>query len=765
MLNIVQFGKGNTLKFLGKCQWHELDNQPYEGVEDVRFTLYHKNRDGVEAHTLLLDFDGIGRYEANDLVNAVGEVFGDYFRITLFTGDGFHVYIPLEKFFRAEDLPHYRDSYNEKACIVGHMLSSKVVTDLLVFQAQKFGRVPGSVNSKNKEYVELQYTMEDSPLCPGLPAILDYKEVERAKIIPNQREHDNLNRNPGKFCNFIGYCRNKSETLSYELWSKSMMILGAAGQKDVAREISEGHPDYTEEKFESEYTALKKYAGLTCATVDKLCRATTPVSPCLSCPHNGTGSNPSYVSGELPTASAPAGFHPVKKSVVDGEAVYVVNEHKYVYDDIVNQMINSMRPIIRDGLVYTWSGVYWDCVGGLRMSIDQRSDAFGIYFRDVPSPSMTQMTAVNELLKDLPAASTFMPKYSGVNIEEHRYINFSNGVYDIENDVLHKHDRSLYRFDVPVTLFDETAKCPVWKDFLSYCLPKKDEQALLQVFFGLALSTIPPEIYQQALWINGNPGTGKSTILSVLKSVVGAANTVSLGPITAPATHNGVAFDFSNKKLLCLDDYTSQGKAKDMQWAALLRPFISGTALPYKKLYHDVIEMSPLCLTVITSNDDPPIFSSNDGLNRRIRTLNVYRVPEKPDMTLRDRLHNELPGIVNWAINGLRAYNKNGIPNKSTAEILDRELLHGDVGDVYQEFFNLYYEATYCEDDYDNIPDMHEFFIRAMNVNREMYTIRSFGRRIRKVVEATLHKSRPWLFRRQGGGKYRVVGIKRKGPI
>ncbi len=77
--------------------------------------------------------------------------------------------------------------------------------------------------------------------------------------------------------------------------------------------------------------------------------------------------------------------------------------------------------------------------------------------------------------------------------------------------------------------FDPSARCPRWLDFLRTTLGSDGAVGLLQEY--AAWTWIGPArlSLQKVLWLTGLPGSGKSTILRVLRELFGHGSTAGLG--------------------------------------------------------------------------------------------------------------------------------------------------------------------------------------------------------------------------------------------
>ncbi len=197
---------------------------------------------------------------------------------------------------------------------------------------------------------------------------------------------------------------------------------------------------------------------------------------------------------------------------------------------------------------------------------------------------------------------------------------------------------------------DLTAPPPkLWLGFLSQILAG-DQPAidLLQEWFGYCLT--PDTSQQKMLYIVGPRRSGKGTILRVLTRMVGVANVAS--PSLA-----GLAGEFGTQCLLgktvaTITDARWTGQDIQQVVERLLR--ISGEDnIDVNRKY-----LPSLCLKLPTrftfcSNELPKFMDSSNALTGRFLAMQLTRsFYGREDKALSNKLYCELPGILNWAIEG-----------------------------------------------------------------------------------------------------------------
>ncbi len=110
--------------------------------------------------------------------------------------------------------------------------------------------------------------------------------------------------------------------------------------------------------------------------------------------------------------------------------------------------------------------------------------------------------------------------------ERKQYIPLGNGLFNVETMTLEPHQPELYfthqlQFD-----YEPYAQCPTFQRFLATSLvhPKTgqtDEQMILFVQEALAYSMTARTDLKASFWLYGKPDSGKSTLLSLIRSLMG----------------------------------------------------------------------------------------------------------------------------------------------------------------------------------------------------------------------------------------------------
>ena len=207
-------------------------------------------------------------------------------------------------------------------------------------------------------------------------------------------------------------------------------------------------------------------------------------------------------------------------------------------------------------------------------------------------------------------------------------------------------EKEFARNRIPV-MYDPMAGCPQWGTFLANLLDLEDIQTL-QEFFGYIL--LPTTKAQKALFICGRGGEGKSVVVAILSKMLG--NSCQSGKLKNIQERFGLS-NLESKLVFVDDDIT--GKA--FESTDVFKEIITAN----KPVSIERKGIDPYQATVYArvfccgNNFATALYDNSDGFFRR-QLLLLTRpgaAVKQPDRDLTDKLEIELPGIFNWALQGL----------------------------------------------------------------------------------------------------------------
>lgn len=231
-------------------------------------------------------------------------------------------------------------------------------------------------------------------------------------------------------------------------------------------------------------------------------------------------------------------------------------------------------------------------------------------------------------------------------------ISCRNGLLHVPTRTLLPHDPRLFTTWALPFDYDPNAPAPAqWLTFLQQ-LWEDDQQSIdtLQEWFGYCLTADTSQ--QKALMIVGPPRSGKGTILRVLRHLVGPENVVA-PTLSSFATNFGLAA-LIGKLVATISDARLSGRADQQVIVERLLSITGEDALTIDRKYRDAWTGQLPTRIVLVSNELPKLSDASGALANRFIVLRLTKSwLGKEDPGLTARLLTELPGILNWALDGL----------------------------------------------------------------------------------------------------------------
>ena len=240
-------------------------------------------------------------------------------------------------------------------------------------------------------------------------------------------------------------------------------------------------------------------------------------------------------------------------------------------------------------------------------------------------------------------------------------LNVLNGTIDLKTGLLNPHRREdLLRTMIPVE-YDASAKCIQFKQFVFSIMDSNAKMMdYLQKIIGYTLTGDTTEQCYFVLY--GTGSNGKSTLLNVITRL--------MGPFAKTISFNSLAYsgdqarsDLARLVGVRLVSCSEIIKNKILNEGVVNR-ITGGDPLNARFMYADEFQFVPMFKLFIAGNDRPNIQGSNHGTWRRIRLIPFeVRFDEKTGRinNLEQRLLEELPGVLNWAIEGCLLWQQEGL--------------------------------------------------------------------------------------------------------
>ena len=236
----------------------------------------------------------------------------------------------------------------------------------------------------------------------------------------------------------------------------------------------------------------------------------------------------------------------------------------------------------------------------------------------------------------------------------------ANGTIDLRTGEVHPHRREHFLTRACPVVFDAKAQCPEWQKFLERVLPDRDVREYVQRFAGYSLTGSTAE--QSLAFLYGSGRNGKSVFLETLGLLLGDYHTATRVDSLAVTRGGGIPNDvaaLAGARLVTVSE-TPEGVRLN---ESLVKDLTGGDTITARFLRHEFFQFKPQFKLWIRGNHKPQIRGTDDGIWRRLALVPfTVQIPlAEVDPGLSERLQGELSGILNWAIEGCRAWQQSGL--------------------------------------------------------------------------------------------------------
>ena len=202
--------------------------------------------------------------------------------------------------------------------------------------------------------------------------------------------------------------------------------------------------------------------------------------------------------------------------------------------------------------------------------------------------------------------------------------------------------------------FDPRATCPEWEKAVEAWFPDEADQKMLQGIFAYIIGRSTS--LNCCFFFVGEAGTGKSTVLKVLRALVGEkrCSAVALEQLRGRFNTARLAASFLNTQ----EEMPTGGALRGQNSVeSLLKTATDGGTVQIELKGVDPVDGRISARFVFCGNELPKFADPTDGLWDRLVLLEFsqrIRWTQNDRKEYADILKQELPGIFNWAVEGLK---------------------------------------------------------------------------------------------------------------
>lgn len=322
----------------------------------------------------------------------------------------------------------------------------------------------------------------------------------------------------------------------------------------------------------------------------------------------------------------------------------------------------------------------------------------------IKSQSRQCIKAMVELAQSEPGIPVLPSQFD----QDNMLFNCSGGVIDLQSGELVQHAPQYLISKIAPVEHAPEASCPQWLKFLDRVMDGNLELIeFLQKAVGYSLTG---DITEQVFFLlYGTGANGKSVFLEVLRRLVGEYGMQTDFTTFLKREGEGVRNDLARLKGARFVTASEMESGRQLS-EVVIKQVTGGEPISARFLFGEYFDFTPTFKVFLATNHKPQIKNQDNGIWRRVRLIPfTVTIPESErDPKLVEKLGQELPGILNWALEGCRKWLAEGLgcPDdireatedyKADMDVLGDFLSECcDIGPGYQaslgEIFNAYEE-------------------------------------------------------------------------
>ncbi len=355
---------------------------------------------------------------------------------------------------------------------------------------------------------------------------------------------------------------------------------------------------------------------------------------------------------------------------VANEAWHVWDEIRWLEDDSLSITRLAKR---------TAAAIYKEAEAATK-----ESEKIRIYTHAVRTEAVGKLAAMCESASSEP----------GIQIAPSRFdtdpwlLNCMNGMVDLRSGRILPHSREEFCAKLAPVEYDPRAEANRWLTFLERVFDSDRELiAYIQRATGYALTGITNE--EVFFLLYGTGRNGKSTFIETIRTMLGDYARQTDFKTFIVKEDSGPREDIASLVGARFVSATEVESGKQLA-EVVVKQLTGRDSIRARKLYKNGFEFTPLFKLFLAANHKPIIRETTAAMWERVHLVPFTQtIPaEERDVGLRDKLRVELPGILTWAVEGCRIWQRQGLCPPAIV-LSETESYRGEM-DILAGFLNDY---------------------------------------------------------------------------
>ena len=279
---------------------------------------------------------------------------------------------------------------------------------------------------------------------------------------------------------------------------------------------------------------------------------------------------------------------------------------------------------------------------------------------------------VNAMIKTASSYPDVVCSIDSFDTDIHMF-NLINGTYDLKHNLFCEHDRENMITRQASYIYDKDATCKNFLQFLDRIFKSQPEKDNIIRYIQKAIGySLTGEVSQQCIFLlYGSGSNGKSTLLETMRMLLGDYGTTIASASLTTQKNEGVRNDIARlpKIRFVVASENAKGTVIDEE---LIKKLTGGDEITARFLFQEEFTFYPQLKLWWAFNHPPGVRDLTHSLMRRLKLIPFTETisdAEKVDQkVLLEMFRQELPGIFNWAIEGLKLFYKEGLSDPITVK-------------------------------------------------------------------------------------------------
>lgn len=335
--------------------------------------------------------------------------------------------------------------------------------------------------------------------------------------------------------------------------------------------------------------------------------------------------------------------------------------------------------ITKEQSLFVLGGVPYIYDGGVYLP-DENGSRLKTLIRACIYPEYIKSTTIKRVYDLFIGAAELQAKYDDLNQYPAHWINFRNGFFDPVARVMIPHDPKYKAMNQIPHCYNPGGdpRGDAVEEWLRFIVPDQDDREMLLEFAGYSMTR---DVRQQKfLILNGEGGTGKSTVIRMIEAVIGSNNlsSISLSELTQRFSSYGLLGKLLNS---CADLEISA-----LEDTSTLKKALGEDTLRGEAKGKDAFPFKSYAKMVFSCNELPIVKAEKtNGFYRRLLILTMNRVPATVKTDLFDQLRNEIDYFIRLCVEALARMYARGVilASDNSAQAVERLRMDSDTVEAF----------------------------------------------------------------------------------